>query len=182
MNRLKKHYEEIIRFDMIRKFNYINPHMIPKLDKIVVNMGVKEAALDKKQILAPLLILELITGQKAIITKAKKSISNFKIRKGFPIGVSVTLRGDNMYEFLSRLVTVVLPKIRDFKGIPMTSINKDGNLAIGIKDLLVFPEIESEYDKFNRVYGANIVLVTTAKTKKEAGVLLSGFQIPLKIR
>ena len=180
MNRLQEYYYDIVRLDMIRKFNYENTLNVPKIDKIILNMGIKEAALDKKQILSPLLILELITGQKAVITKAKKAVSNFKIRKGFPIGVKVTLRGDSMYDFLSKLITVVLPRIRDFKGFSVHSINTQGNLSFGIRDLLVFPEVEVEYDKFSRKYGTNITIVTTSKTAKETQQLLSAFQIPFK--
>lgn len=177
---IQQHYEDIIRPDLLRKFNYENVHQIPKIEKIILNMGVKEAVNDKKQLLIPILILELITGQKAVVTCARKSISNFKIRKGFPIGALVTLRGDNMYSFLTKLVLFVLPRIRDFVGIPITSIDSQGNISFGIRDLLVFPEIESEYDKLHKTYGVNITIVTTAKTKLETKTLLSSFQIPFK--
>lgn len=178
MNTLKQYYEDVVRLDMIRKFQYANPYSIPKIEKIIVNMGVKEGAVDKKQILPPMLITELITGQKSVITKARKSVANFKIRKGFPIGVKVTLRGDLMYNFLYRLVTVVLPRVRDFKGISHKNINNTGNFSFGLRDLLVFPEIEMEYDKLSRIYGANITIVTTAKTKSETEALISAFQVP----
>nr|YP_007890559.1 ribosomal protein L5 [Histiona aroides]AGH24053.1 ribosomal protein L5 [Histiona aroides] len=178
MNTMQQYYEDVIRLDMIRKFQYANPYSIPKIDKIIVNMGVKEGAVDKKQILPPMLIAELVTGQKSVITKARKSVANFKIRKGFPIGVKVTLRGDLMYNFLYRLVTVVLPRVRDFKGVSHKNINNTGNFSFGIRDLLVFPEIEMEYDKLSRIYGAHITIVTSAKTKNETEALLSAFQIP----
>lgn len=181
MSILSQYYENIVRIDMIKKLNYTNPYEIPEITKIIVNMGVKEAAQDKKQIISPLFILELITGQKSIITKAKKSVSNFKVRKGFPIGAKVTLRGDMMYDFLLRLITVALPRIRDFRGLSIQNINSTGNISFGIRDLLIFPEVECEYDKLTKVYGANITIVTTAKTRKEALILLSGFQIPFKL-
>lgn len=178
MNTMQQYYEDVVRLDMIRKFQYANPYSIPKVDKIIVNMGVKEGAVDKKQILPPMLIAELVTGQKSVITKARKSVANFKIRKGFPIGVKVTLRGDLMYNFLYRLVTVVLPRVRDFKGVSHKNINNTGNFSFGIRDLLVFPEIEMEYDKLSRIYGAHITIVTNARTKNETEALLSAFQIP----
>ena len=180
MSQLRLYYENVVRMDMIKKFNYQNPYEIPKLDKIIINMGVKEAAQDKKQIISPLFILELISGQKAVITKAKKSVSNFKVRKGFPIGTKVTLRGEMMYDFLSRLITIALPRVRDFRGLSIHNINKTGNISFGVRDLLIFPEVECEYDKLTRIYGANITIVTTAKTRNEALILLSAFQMPFK--
>lgn len=178
MGILQQYYEDVIRLDLIRKFQYNNSYETPKISKIIINMGVKEAAGDKKQILPPMLLLELITGKKAVITNAKKSVSNFKIRKGFPIGVKVTLRGDSMYEFLYKLIVVVLPRVRDFKGLSSASVNSTGNYSLGLRDLLVFPEVEMEYDKLSKIYGTNITIVTTAKTPKETEALLSAFQIP----
>lgn len=180
MNRMHTYYHEVVRRDMVRKFNYENTHNIPKIEKIILSMGVKEAANDRKQILPPLLLLELITGHKAVLTKAKKAVSNFKIRKGFPIGVKVTLRNAIMYEFLSKLITVVLPRIRDFRGLSPKMINKYGTLSLGIRDLLVFPEVEVEFEKLNSTYGVNITIVTNAVTLLETQTLISSFQMPFK--
>ena len=171
-SRLKDLYNTEIREQMIKKFGYSNVMEVPKLDKIVVNMGVGEARENEKLLEAAAKDMEIITGQKPITTRAKKSIANFKIREGMPIGCKVTLRGDRMYEFLDRLVNLALPRVRDFRGVNPNSFDGRGNYAMGIKEQLIFPEIE--YDKIDKVRGMDIVFTTTAKTDEEARELLSG--------
>ena len=176
MSRLKDQYNNEIVDALIKKFGYKNRMQVPKLDKIVVNMGVGEAKENAKVLEAAVKDLETITGQKAILTKAKNSIANFKIREGMPIGCKVTLRGERMYEFLDRLVNLALPRVRDFRGVNPNSFDGRGNYALGIKEQLIFPEIE--YDKVDKVRGMDIIFVTTAKTDEEAKELLTQFNMP----
>ena len=175
-SRLKDLYNTEIREQMIKKFGYTNVMQVPKLDKIVVNMGVGEARENEKLLEAAAKDMEIITGQKPVMTKAKKSIANFKIREGMPIGCKVTLRGDRMYEFLDRLVNLALPRVRDFRGVNPNSFDGRGNYALGIKEQLIFPEIE--YDKVDKVRGMDIIFTTTAKTDEEARELLRLFNMP----
>ena len=176
MSRLKDQYNNEIFDALIKKFGYKNRMQVPKLDKIVVNMGVGEAKENAKVLEAAVKDLETITGQKAILTKAKNSIANFKIREGMPIGCKVTLRGERMYEFLDRLVNLALPRVRDFRGVNPNSFDGRGNYALGIKEQIIFPEIE--YDKIDKVRGMDIIFVTTAKTDEEAKELLTQFNMP----
>ena len=176
MSRLKDQYNNEIVDALIKKFGYKNRMQVPKLDKIVVNMGVGEAKENAKVLEAAVKDLETITGQKAILTKAKNSIANFKIREGMPIGCKVTLRGERMYEFLDRLVNLALPRVRDFRGINPNSFDGRGNYALGIKEQIIFPEIED--DKIDKVRGMDIIFVTTAKTDEEAKELLTQFNMP----
>ena len=176
MSRLKDQYNNEIVDALIKKFGYKNRMQVPKLDKIVVNMGVGEAKENAKVLEAAVKDLETITGQKSILTKAKNSIANFKIREGMPIGCKVTLRGERMYEFLDRLVNLALPRVRDFRGINPNSFDGRGNYALGIKEQIIFPEIE--YDKIDKVRGMDIIFVTTAKTDEEAKELLTQFNMP----
>ena len=175
-SRLKDLYNTEIREQMTKKFGYTNIMQVPKLDKIVVNMGVGEARENEKLLEAAAKDMEIITGQKPVLTKAKKSIANFKIREGMPIGCKVTLRGDRMYEFLDRLVNLALPRVRDFRGVNPNSFDGRGNYALGIKEQLIFPEIE--YDKIDKVRGMDIIFTTTAKTDEEARELLRLFNMP----
>jgi len=177
-SRLKDLYNTEIREQMTKKFGYTNIMQVPKLDKIVVNMGVGEARENEKLLEAAAKDMEIITGQKPVLTKAKKSIANFKIREGMPIGCKVTLRGDRMYEFLDRLVNLALPRVRDFRGVNPNSFDGRGNYAMGIKEQLIFPEIE--YDKVDKVRGMDIIFVTTANTDEEARELLTQFGMPFK--
>ena len=178
MSRLKDQYNNEIVDALIKKFGYKNRMQVPKLDKIVVNMGVGEAKENAKVLEAAVKDLETITGQKAILTKAKNSIANFKIREGMPIGCKVTLRGERMYEFLDRLVNLALPRVRDFRGVNPNSFDGRGNYALGIKEQIIFPEIE--YDKIDKVRGMDIIFVTTAHTDEEARELLAQFGMPFK--
>jgi large subunit ribosomal protein L5 len=178
MARLIEQYNKVIRQQLVEKFGYKNPMAIPRLTKIVVNMGVGEAAIDRKKIEAAVDNLAALTGQKPIITKAKKAIANFKLREGQPVGCFVTLRRQRMYEFLDRLVNVALPRVRDFRGLPPKSFDGAGNYNIGLKEQMVFPEIN--YDKVDQVRGMNITICTTAKTDKEAMALLEAFQMPFQ--
>ena len=171
MSRLKDLYMDEIREQMMKKFGYKNIMQVPKLDKIVVNMGIGEARENEKILDAAARDMAIITGQKPVITKAKKSIANFKIREGMPIGCKVTLRGDRMYEFLDRLVNLALPRVRDFRGVNSNSFDGRGNYALGIKEQLIFPEIE--YDKIDKVRGMDINIITTAHTDEEAKELLT---------
>ena len=174
--RLKEHYESVVQPELLKQFGYANPMQVPRLDKIVVNMGVGEATGDSKVIASTVTEMTLITGQKPIVIKAKRSVAAFKLREGMPIGVKVTLRRTRMYEFLDRLITIALPRVRDFRGVSPKSFDGRGNFAIGIKEQIVFPEIE--YDKVDNVRGMDIVIVTTADTDDEARALLAGFQMP----
>ena len=163
---------------MTDKFGYKNIMEVPKLDKIVVNMGVGEAKENAKVLESAVKDMETITGQKAVVTKAKKSVANFKIREGMAIGCKVTLRGEKMYEFLDRLVNLALPRVRDFRGVNPNSFDGRGNYALGIKEQIIFPEIE--YDKVDKVRGMDIIFVTTAKTDEEARELLKEFNMPFE--
>ena len=176
MSRLKETYLNEIMDAMQKKFEYKNVMQIPKLDKIVINMGVGEAKENHKILDTAVKDLETITGQKAVITRAKNSVANFKLREGQPIGCKVTLRGDKMYEFLDRLVNLALPRVRDFRGVNPNAFDGRGNYALGIKEQLIFPEIE--YDKVDKVRGMDIIFVTTAKTDEEARELLTLFNMP----
>lgn len=170
-SRLKDYYNKEVKDAMTKKFGYKNVMQIPKIDKIVVNMGVGEAKENAKALEAAVADLETITGQKAVTTKAKNSIANFKLREGQAIGCKVTLRGDRMYEFLDRLVNLALPRVRDFRGVDPNSFDGRGDYALGIKEQVIFPEIE--YDKIDKVRGMDINFITTAKTDEEAKELLS---------
>lgn len=163
---------------MVKKFGYKNIMEVPKLDKIVINMGVGEAKDNSKVLETAVKELETITGQKVVTTKAKNSVANFKIREGMPIGCKVTLRGEKMYEFLDRLVNLALPRVRDFRGVNSASFDGRGNYALGIKEQIIFPEIE--YDKIDKVRGMDVIVVTTAKTDEEARELLRLFNMPFK--
>jgi large subunit ribosomal protein L5 len=174
--RLKRDYEERIVPAMIERFGYKNRLEVPRLDKIVLNMGVGEATQDKKKVETAAAEMELIAGQKPVISKAKKSIAQFKLREGMPIGVKVTLRRDRMYEFLDRLVTVALPRVRDFRGLNPRSFDGRGNYAMGLKEQIVFPEIN--YDRIEKVRGMDIIVTTTAGTDDEARELLRLFNFP----
>ncbi len=176
MSRLKEQYENEIKDAMIKKFGYKNTMEVPKLDKIVVNMGVGEAKENAKLLEAAVKDMEAITGQKAVTTKAKNAIANFKIRENMPIGCKVTLRGEKMYEFADRLINLALPRVRDFRGVNPNAFDGRGNYALGIKEQLIFPEIE--YDKVDKVRGMDIIFVTTAKTDEEARELLTQFNMP----
>jgi large subunit ribosomal protein L5 len=174
--RLKRDYDERIVAAMTEKFGYKNRLEVPRLDKIVLNMGVGEATQDKKKVETAAAEMELIAGQKPVITKAKTSIAQFKLREGMPIGVKVTLRRDRMYEFLDRLVTIALPRVRDFRGLNPKSFDGRGNYAMGLKEQIVFPEIN--YDRIEKVRGMDVIVATTAKTDEEARELLRLFNFP----
>ena len=175
-SRLKEMYKNEIVDAMVKKFGYKNVLEVPKLDKIVINMGVGEAKENAKVLESAVNDMERITGQKAVITKAKHSVANFKIREGQSIGCKTTLRGDKMYEFLDRLVNLALPRVRDFRGVNPNAFDGRGNYALGIKEQLIFPEIE--YDKIDKVRGMDVIIVTTAKTDEEARELLRLFNMP----
>ena len=174
--RLQELYAATVRPALMQEFGYKNPMQVPRLEKIVVNMGVGEAVQDSKKAEAAASDLTAITGQRPVITKAKRSIATFKLRKDMSIGCKVTLRGQRMYEFLDRLITVALPRVRDFRGIPGKSFDGRGNFALGLKEQIVFPEID--YDRVDAVRGMNVVVVTTARTDPEAKALLRGFDMP----
>ena len=176
MPRLRKDYDDRIVQAMTEKFGYKNRLEVPRLEKIVINMGVGEATQDKKKVEVAASEMELIAGQKPVITKAKKSIAQFKLREGMPIGVKVTLRRERMYEFLDRLVTVALPRVRDFRGLNPKSFDGRGNYAMGLKEQIIFPEIS--YDRIDKVRGMDIIVTTTAKTDEEARELLRLFNFP----
>ena len=176
MSRLKETYKNEIMDAMTKKFGYKNVMQVPKLDKIVINMGVGEAKENAKILDTAVKDLETITGQKAVVTRAKNSVANFKLREGQPIGCKVTLRGERMYEFLDRLVNLALPRVRDFRGVNPNAFDGRGNYALGIKEQIIFPEIE--YDKVDKVRGMDIIFVTTANTDEEARELLAQFNMP----
>ena len=178
MSRLRELYDNEITKKMTEKFGYKNPMMVPKIDKIVINMGVGEAKENSKLLDAAVKELETISGQKVVLTRAKNSIANFKLREGMPIGCKVTLRGEKMYEFTDRLVNLALPRVRDFRGVNPDAFDGRGNYALGIKEQLIFPEIE--YDKVDKVRGMDIIFVTTAETDEEARELLTLFGMPFK--
>ena len=176
--RLKTVYREKIRPALVEQFGYKNPMEVPRVDKIVVNMGVGEAVADSKKVTSALADLALIAGQKPAVTKARKSIATFKLRDGMPIGGKVTLRRTRMYEFLDRLVTVALPRVRDFRGLNPKSFDGRGNFAMGIKEHIVFPEIN--YDEVEEVWGMDVIVCTTAKTDDEARALLTALNFPFR--
>ena len=178
MTRLRETYENEIVAKMIEKFGYKNPMQVPKLDKIVINMAVGEAKDNAKVLDAAVRDLEIISGQKAVVTKAKKSVANFKLREGMPIGCKVTLRGSKMYEFADRLINLALPRVRDFRGVNPNAFDGRGNYALGVKEQLIFPEIE--YDKIDKVRGMDITIVTTASTDEEGRALLKHLGFPFK--
>jgi large subunit ribosomal protein L5 len=174
--RLQEHYEKTVRAELLKQFGYPNPMEVPKLDKVVINMGVGEAVADRKAVDNAAVELARISGQKPVITKARKSIATYKVREGMALGCKVTLRRDRMYEFVDRLVNIALPRVRDFRGLNGRSFDGRGNYAMGLKEQLVFPEIE--YDKVDQVRGMDIIICTTAKTDAEAKALLRGFDFP----
>ena len=176
MSRLKEHYQNEIVDAMIKKFGYKNIMEVPKLDKVVINMGVGEAKENAKVLESAIADMEKIAGQKAVVTRAKNSVANFKIREGMAIGCKVTLRGEKMYEFVDRLINLALPRVRDFRGVNPNAFDGRGNYALGIKEQLIFPEIE--YDKIDKVRGMDVIFVTTAKTDEEARELLRLFNMP----
>ena len=176
MSRLKDLYKDEIVDAMIKKFGYKNIMEVPELDKIVINMGVGEAKENAKVLDSAVKDLETITGQKVVLTRAKNSVANFKIREGMPIGCKTTLRGEKMYDFMDRLVNLALPRVRDFRGVSADSFDGRGNYALGVKEQLIFPEIE--YDKVEKVRGMDVIVVTTAKTDEEARELLRLFGMP----
>ncbi len=176
--RLRKHYEEVVRPKLIEEFGYKNPMEVPQIEKIVLNMGVGESTADSKKATVAAADLALIAGQKPVVTRARKAISQFKVRENMPIGCKVTLRKTRMYEFLDRLVTIALPRVRDFRGLNPKSFDGRGNYALGIKEHLVFPEIN--YDKAESAWGMDVVITTTAKTDAEARALLKHFNFPFR--
>ena len=176
MSRLKEQYQNEIVDAMITKFGYKNIMEVTKLDKVVINMGVGEAKDNAKLLESAIADMEKIAGQKAVVTRAKNSVANFKIREGMPIGCKVTLRGEKMYEFVDRLINLSLPRVRDFRGVNPNAFDGRGNYALGIKEQLIFPEIE--YDKIDKVRGMDVIFVTTAKTDEEARELLTQFNMP----
>ena len=178
--RLKKQYQDKIKPEMQKQFGYKNVMQVPRLDKIVVNMGVGENAQDSKKIQGAVTDMTLIAGQKPITTISKKSIAGFKLRENIPIGCKVTLRGERMYEFLDRLITIAMPRIRDFRGVSDRSFDGNGNYALGIKEQIIFPEIN--FDKVDSIRGMDIIICTTANTDDEAKALLRGFKMPFRIR
>ena len=176
--RMKARYNDVIRGELMEKFSYSNPMQVPQLEKVVVNMGVGEAVGDSKLIKSVVEDMTLISGQKPVITKARKSIATFKLREGMNIGVKVTMRRARMYEFLDRLITIALPRVRDFRGLSPNSFDGNGNYAMGIKEHIVFPEID--YDKVERMWGMDIVIGTTATTDEEGRALLAKFNFPFR--
>lgn len=178
MARLQEHYREKLAPELMKQFGYTSPMEVPRLTKITLNMGVGEAVVDKKVLEGALRDLTRIAGQKAVTTKARKAIAGFKIREGQPVGAMVTLRGERMYEFLDRLVTVAFPRVRDFRGVSGRAFDGRGNYNCGVKEQIVFPEIE--YDNIDAVRGLNISITTTAKNDEECKALLAGFRFPFR--
>ena len=178
--RLKKVYADQIKADLKKEFGYENDLQVPRLEKIVINMGVGENAQDSKKIQGAVADMTAISGQKPQITKSRKSIAAFKLREDIPIGCKVTLRGERMYEFLDRLITIAMPRIRDFRGVSDKSFDGNGNYAFGIKEQIIFPEIN--FDKVDAIRGMDIIICTTAKTDEEAKLLLKGFKMPFRLR
>jgi large subunit ribosomal protein L5 len=174
--RLKEHYETVVKPALIKEFSYKNPMQVPRIEKIVINMGVGEGVQDQKKVTAASQELARIAGQRPVITRAKTSIAAFKLREGMPVGCKVTLRQDRMYEFLDRLVTIALPRVRDFRGISGKSFDGRGNFSMGMKEQIVFPEIN--YDEVGEIRGLDIAICTSAKTDAEARALLKGFDMP----
>ena len=180
MNRLEQKYVETVKPSLMKDFNYTSPMQCPKLEKIVVNLGVGDAITNPKLLDEAVSELTAISGQKPVITKAKKSIANFKLREGMAIGCKVTIRGERMYEFLDKLINISLPRVRDFRGVSGTAFDGRGNYTLGVREQLIFPEIN--FDKVNKIRGMDIVIVTTAKTNKEAYALLEGLGMPFAKR
>jgi large subunit ribosomal protein L5 len=176
--RLKKFYDESVRAELVKQFNYENPMQVPRIDKIVLNMGIGEAVNDTKKVQTALGDLAKIAGQKPAVTRARKSIATFKVRDNMPIGGKVTLRRNRMYEFLDRLVTVALPRVRDFRGLNPRSFDGRGNYALGIKEHIIFPEIN--YDQIDQVWGMDVIVCTTARNDDEARALLKAFNFPFR--
>mgnify|MGYP001411251672 CR=1 FL=1 len=174
--RLKAHYDEIVRTEMTSKFGYKNPMQVPRVEKIVLNMGIGEAVNDRKKVDNAAADLALIAGQRPVITRARKSIATYKVRDGMALGAKVTLRGHRMYEFLDRLVNIALPRVKDFRGLNPKSFDGRGNFAMGVKEHIVFPEVD--YDKVDQVWGMDVIVCTTAKSDDEARELLRGFNFP----
>jgi large subunit ribosomal protein L5 len=176
--RLRSHYDDVVRPQLVKEFGYTNPMQVPKITKIVLNMGVGEATADSKMVQTAVAELEKIAGQKAVVTKARKAIAQFKIREGQAIGAKVTLRKVRMYEFLDRLINIALPRVRDFRGLTDRSFDGYGNYAFGIKEHIIFPEID--YDKIDRVWGMDIIICTSAETDAEARALIDAFNFPFR--
>ncbi len=176
--RLQEVYQNEIRADLQKRFGYKNPMQVPKLTKVVVNVGLGDAVQDSKIVAGVVEEIAAITGQRPVVTRARKSIAGFKLREGMPVGVKVTLRGQRMYEFIDRLVNIAMPRIRDFRGISGKSFDKRGNYNMGLKEQIIFPEID--YDKVTKVRGMDISIATTAKTDEEARALLEGFNFPFR--
>ena len=176
--RLKAHYEKVVREELKKEFGYENPMQIPRIEKIVLNMGVGEAVNDRKKVDAAAKDLSMIAGQRAVITRARKSIATYKVRDDMPIGTKVTLRGDRMYEFIDRLVTIALPRVKDFRGLNPKSFDGRGNFAMGLREHIVFPEID--YDQVEEVWGMDVIVCTTAKSDDEARALLRSFNFPFR--
>jgi large subunit ribosomal protein L5 len=176
--RMKTHYEKVVRRQLAEKFHYRNMMQVPRLEKIVLNMGIGEAVGDRKKVESAANDLALIAGQRPVVTRARKSIATFKVRDGMPLGAKVTLRGDRMYEFLDRLVTIALPRVKDFRGLNPKSFDGRGNFALGLKEHIVFPEID--YDKVDQIWGMDVIVCTNAKTDDEARELLGGFNFPFR--
>jgi large subunit ribosomal protein L5 len=176
--RLRKHYDEVVKPELVKQFGYANVMQVPRITKIVLNMGVGEATQDSKMVTVAADELQKIAGQKVMITKSRKAIAQFKIRENLAIGAKVTLRKTRMYEFLDRLITIALPRVRDFRGLSDRSFDGNGNFAMGIKEHLIFPEID--YDKIDRVWGLDVIVCTTAKTDDEARALLTAFNFPFR--
>jgi large subunit ribosomal protein L5 len=176
--RLKSHYEAVVREELTKKFGYTNPMQVPRIDKVVLNMGVGEAVNDRKKVDNAAGDLALISGQRPVVTRARKSIATYKVRENMAIGCKVTLRGDRMYEFLDRFVTIALPRVKDFRGLNPKSFDGRGNFATGLREHIVFPEID--YDKVEDVLGLDVIVCTTAKNDDEARELLRGFNFPFR--
>jgi large subunit ribosomal protein L5 len=176
--RLKSHYEKVVREEMKKEFGYQNLMQIPRIEKIVLNMGVGEAVNDKKKVDSAAKDLSMIAGQRAVVTRSRKSIATYKLRENTPIGAKVTLRGDRMYEFVDRLVTIALPRVKDFRGLSPKSFDGRGNFAMGLREHIVFPEID--YDQVDEILGMDVIVCTTAKSDDEARALLRGFNFPFR--
>ena len=176
--RLKKQYDDVVRAKLKAEFNYANDMEVPRIEKIVINMGVGEATSDGKKVNSAVAELTAIAGQRPVVTKARKSIATFKVREGMPLGCKVTLRAERMYEFLDRLITIALPRVRDFRGVSGKSFDGRGNYALGLKEQMVFPEID--YDKVDTTRGMDITIVTTARTDAEGRALLDAFGFPFR--
>jgi len=176
--RLKQQYQDVLRGELIKEFGYANPMQVPRLDKVVLNIGVGEGVADSKKVTAAAADLALIAGQKPVITKARKSIATFKLREGMPIGAKVTLRQNRMYEFVDRLVNIALPRVRDFRGLNPKSFDGRGNYSLGIKEYTVFPEID--FDKVTDTWGLDITVCTSARNDEEARALLTAFNFPFR--